>query len=213
MRQVFQEIPSTNERLRLQNPNLWDSIIAFEQHQGRGRRGNTWVSPKGGFYFSICSPQHKLLPLIAGLSSKLSLESFHQFNVSLKWPNDLILDGKKLGGILCESHNDFAIVGVGINIEKTPDVSSSISLNDVDASINLLDLADKFENILQRELMNFDSNDFFISYRKAEILLGKNVRWNNSEGLVIDITENGELMVEENNNIITLSAEEVHLEH
>ena len=61
--------------------------------------------------------------------------------------------------------------------------------------------------------MNFDSNDFYISYRKAEILLGKNVRWNNSEGLVIDITENGELMVEENNNIITLNAEEVHLEH
>ena len=104
-------------------------------------------------------------------------------------------------------------MGVGINIEKTPDVSSSISLNDVDASINLLDLADKFENILQRELMNFDSNDFFISYRKAEILLGMNVRWNNSEGLVIDITENGELMVEENNNIITLNAEEVHPEH
>ena len=99
MRQIFQEIPSTNERLRLQNPNVWDSILAFEQHQGRGRRGNDWVSPKGGFYFSICSPQHKLLPLIAGLSSKLSLESFHQFNVSLKWPNDLILDGKKLGGI------------------------------------------------------------------------------------------------------------------
>ena len=104
-------------------------------------------------------------------------------------------------------------MGVGINIEKTPDVPSSISLNDIGVSINLLDLADKFENILKHELINFDSNDFFINYRKAEILLGKNVRWNGSEGIVIDITENGELMVEENDNIVTLNAEEVHLEH
>ena len=213
MRHIFQEINSTNERLRVYNPNLWDSILAIEQHSGRGRRDNSWHSPKGGFYFSISAPKHRLLPLLAGLSAKLSLESFHQINISLKWPNDLLFDGKKLGGILCESNDDFAIVGVGINVETTPDISSSISLKDLGLTVNIYDLANEFENILKHELINFDSNDFFIRYRKAEVLLGKTVKWNNSKGLVVDINDCGELVVEAGQNTFSLNAEEVHLEH
>ena len=213
MRHVFQEVNSTNERLRSYNPNLWDSILANRQTSGKGRRGRFWHSPEGGLYLSVSTPKHRLLPLLAALAAKLAIESFHPVNISLKWPNDLLFNGKKLGGILCESHNDFAIVGVGINVEVTPDVSSSISLTDLGLIVNVYDLANEFENTLKHELINFDSNDFFGRYRKAEVLLGKMVKWDNSKGLVVDINDCGELVVEAGQNTFSLNAEEVHLEH
>lgn len=101
-------------------------IIAGEQTAGRGTRGRVWFSEKEkGLYLSvILRPAVKdlsLLPLVAGLAVMGALKETVNLPVLLKWPNDLICRGKKLGGILCEASflgNEIshAVLGVGLNV-------------------------------------------------------------------------------------------------
>lgn len=101
------------------------AVLAAEQTSGRGRRGRTWVSPRGGLWLSVlCRPTSE--PAIEVLSLRVALAvaevvESHAHNVvlELKWPNDLILDDRKLGGILCEAHwqgESPAWVGVGLGL-------------------------------------------------------------------------------------------------
>lgn len=103
-------------------------IVADSQSGGKGRLGRKWLSPPGvNIYLSVIlktglSPESApLLPLAAGLASALALKAQTGLDVRLKWPNDLLAGGKKLGGILLELRSDpdrilFAVVGIGINV-------------------------------------------------------------------------------------------------
>jgi len=101
-------------------------IIAEEQTAGRGTKGRVWFSGmKKGLYLSvILRPGVKdlsLLPLAAGLALRDALSEIAKLPVSLRWPNDLICRGGKLGGILCEASflgNEIshAVLGVGLNV-------------------------------------------------------------------------------------------------
>ena len=109
-------------------------VLAEEQTAGRGRAGRNWHSERGvGLYVTLLlrpklSPaQAPLLTMLAGLSAHTALLGQTGLSTELKWPNDLLLNGKKLGGILTEMHAEpsavrFVIVGVGINVnqEKFP---------------------------------------------------------------------------------------------
>lgn len=119
-------------------------ILAEEQTAGRGRAGRSWHSEKAsGIYTSILlrpkiSPvQAPLLTMMAGLSARSAIQAQTGLEVDLKWPNDLMLNGKKLGGILTEMYSDttmvrFVVVGIGLNVnqEKFPGelASTAISL-------------------------------------------------------------------------------------
>jgi len=105
-------------------------VIAEEQTRGRGTRGKAWHSARGlGLYVSFIlrgpaggpGPPLHLLPLAAGLAASDAVLASTGVAVRLKWPNDLVHDGKKLGGILSEgvtggTAGDFAVVGIGINV-------------------------------------------------------------------------------------------------
>lgn len=109
-------------------------ILAEEQSAGRGRAGRTWHSERAaGIYATLLlrpkiSPvQAPLLTMMAGLSAHASIQAQTSLQLDLKWPNDLVLNGKKLGGILTEMYADtslvrFVVVGIGINVnqEKFP---------------------------------------------------------------------------------------------
>jgi BirA family biotin operon repressor/biotin-[acetyl-CoA-carboxylase] ligase len=109
-------------------------VMAEEQTAGRGRAGRTWHSERGtGLYFTLLlrprlSPaQAPLLTMLAGISAQSAIQSQTGLVPELKWPNDLLLDGKKIGGILTEMYAEpnavrFVVVGVGINVnqEKFP---------------------------------------------------------------------------------------------
>ena len=99
-------------------------IQAARQTDGRGRRGRAWVSPPGNLYMTIIvrpEPSARLgqLGFIAALAAGDALRPHAP--VRFKWPNDLMVDGKKLGGILVEAVNDAAAVGIGINIISAPE--------------------------------------------------------------------------------------------
>ncbi|MFA9478378.1 biotin--[acetyl-CoA-carboxylase] ligase [Phycisphaerales bacterium AB-hyl4] len=105
-------------------------ITAGQQTRGRGRRGRTWHSPRGGVWLSLAWPtkreptHYTAAPLIAALATWHTLmgcigdhEAKREAQLRIKWPNDLLLDGRKLAGILCEQAMEHSalIVGVGVN--------------------------------------------------------------------------------------------------
>jgi len=109
-------------------------VLAEEQTAGRGRAGHTWHSERAtGIYATLLLRPHlapvqaPLLTMMAGLSAYAAVQAVTGLNVDLKWPNDLLINGKKVGGILTEMHAEptqvrFVIVGIGINVnqEKFP---------------------------------------------------------------------------------------------
>jgi BirA family biotin operon repressor/biotin-[acetyl-CoA-carboxylase] ligase len=109
-------------------------ILAEEQTAGRGRAGRSWLSERAaGIHVTLllrpklAPVQAPLLTMMAGLSAHAAVEKMTGLAVDLKWPNDLLIRGKKLGGILTEMHAEptlvqFVIVGIGLNVnqEKFP---------------------------------------------------------------------------------------------
>jgi BirA family biotin operon repressor/biotin-[acetyl-CoA-carboxylase] ligase len=131
-------VDSTNaEALRRaaagEDSGLW--IVADRQSQGRGRSGRSWHSPPGNLYASLllhlgCPPATaQQLSLVAGVAtiealSALAGDVLATKRLRLKWPNDILLDGAKLGGILIESTTitmrQIAVVGIGVNLASAP---------------------------------------------------------------------------------------------
>jgi BirA family transcriptional regulator, biotin operon repressor / biotin---[acetyl-CoA-carboxylase] ligase len=99
-------------------------LVAETQTAGRGRLGRPWVSPpRGSLAFSVLLRVHDLpparrawIPLLAGVAAACALRSAAAVDAWLKWPNDVLVGGAKLAGILAEQHRDAVVVGVGINV-------------------------------------------------------------------------------------------------
>lgn len=116
-----------------QLPRLY---VADRQTAGRGRRGRRWLSDEGTLTFSLAvtlppmaADRWGLLSLAAGIGVATAIEfDFAPLRPRLKWPNDVYLGGRKVAGILCETHQaspGVAVVGVGINVAAAPDLAES----------------------------------------------------------------------------------------
>ncbi len=139
--EVFKSIDSTNKYAREkaeQAPASGSVVLAEQQSAGRGRRGKTWVSPfAANIYLSIVwdfeqgAQALEGLSLAVGVAVKRALNAQGVNGVQLKWPNDIYVEGQKLGGILLEMIGDPAgqcsvIVGVGINVAMPETQGSDI---------------------------------------------------------------------------------------
>ncbi len=125
----FEVVGSTNDLCRIEckkelKPTL---ITADKQTEGRGRNQKRWESPKGNISFSygfFCGKPHPALSLLAGLKTTIAIEKIFGKCVKLKWPNDLIYESKKIGGILVETENFedkfLVVLGIGINLKVIP---------------------------------------------------------------------------------------------
>lgn len=111
------------------------AVAARSQSGGRGRRGHAWASPEGGLYLSVVlrpgvGPQHFVgLPAVCALGALRAVREASGLGsrVGIKWPNDLVIDNRKLAGLLVEAGagegGPFAVLGIGINLVR-PDGSS-----------------------------------------------------------------------------------------
>ncbi len=135
---------STNDiarALALRGAAHGTAVLAGEQTLGRGTKGRTWHSPAGlGLYASFvlrgpgggAVPSPHLLPLAAGLAAGDAVLEAAAVATTLKWPNDILFEGRKLGGILCEGVSggpagDFIVAGIGLNIgHDSPDFPAAI---------------------------------------------------------------------------------------
>ncbi len=140
--EVIASIPSTNTALRartahLQGPTL---LAAEVQTAGRGRAGRSWHSAPGdSLSFSLAWPCHAPLARLSGLSLAVGVAVADTLRVmgwpvQLKWPNDLLLDGRKLGGILIETVQQpapsgvliWAVIGIGLNVRPNRERDSLV---------------------------------------------------------------------------------------
>ena len=138
---ALDRVVSTNdEALRLAAEGAEDGTLVWarEQTGGRGRQGRTWSSPPGNLYFSLvlrpdCAPAEAAqLGFVAGLALGEAIGSVAppMIEVTFKWPNDLLLNGRKGAGILLESRSDpdgaleCLILGVGVNLAHFPEDTS-----------------------------------------------------------------------------------------
>jgi len=103
-------------------------LAAEQQSAGRGRRGRAWVAPpRKALTFSLLvrpgtvpRARHGWLPLLAGVAVASAVRAAAALDVRLKWPNDVLADGAKLGGILAEAAGDAVVVGIGLNVSTEP---------------------------------------------------------------------------------------------
>lgn len=107
-----------------------DWLVALAQYAGRGRQGREWIGNYGNFFGSTLvelrpsDPSAASLSLIAGLALLEAVDAtVPNQPLMLKWPNDLLLSGKKLGGILLERNRDRVVIGFGVNLATAPELS------------------------------------------------------------------------------------------
>ena len=112
---TYDEVPSTN-LLALENPDDGAVFVADSQSAGRGQHGNSWMSaPRLGLWFSVClAGDPKGLPFAAALAVRAALRP--RVRAQLKWPNDVLLDGRKICGILAEHRGGWTALGIGLNV-------------------------------------------------------------------------------------------------
>jgi len=130
----YKNLDSTNseiKRLAMQGAEHGTVVVADSQTQGKGRRGRNWESPPGeNIYMSVllradCTPDKApMITLVMAYSVAEVLRELGFLDVQIKWPNDLVLSGKKVCGILTElqlktSEIDYVVVGVGINVDTS----------------------------------------------------------------------------------------------
>lgn len=214
-------IDSTNEELirRARVGGMPQVLIATEQLAGRGRLGRTWVSNKGeGLYMSfllrpeISVEKAPLISLIMGLAAHEAIKEATGIETKLKWPNDLVIDGKKVAGILASSEikdgkPDFVVIGIGINMfhsefpEEIAVTATSLKLaggtfirEDLENSI--VKSFNRYYDIFIRE-ESFRA--FMEEYNSLTVNVDRRVKviepGNEYEADSMGVNENGELMV------------------
>lgn len=105
----------------------FSGVVARSQTKGRGRHGRVWVSPPGHLYASLRLPdgppyEGSLAPIALGYELSEALERTLQVKTLIKWPNDLLLERKKVAGVLLECREGAVVAGVGINLKAPPQV-------------------------------------------------------------------------------------------
>jgi len=124
IRRVFHEqIDSTSLDAKRRYDGAALLVVAAEQTAGMGRLGRTWQSPRGGLWMSLAWPMREPLtayqaaPLAVGAAVAEAIGAVCEVSAEIKWPNDLLVNERKLAGILCQTELDrnVLVVGIGIN--------------------------------------------------------------------------------------------------
>lgn len=228
------EIDSTNDEARRlietgERGPLW--IVAARQTKGRGRLGREWMSPPGNFYASFVFgdfSEVRLAPalgFVTGVAAMRALRALAgQGAFQLKWPNDLLLDGAKLGGILLECMNasmaPVAIIGVGVNLVEAPKDTPypARALSDaLDATPSREAFFSHFSDAMAEALALWDGGEGFAQIRQewlsSAAALGQNITvvlsHERLEGRFETIDASGRLVLETMDGRRTIEAGDV----
>ena len=191
-------------------------VTAGEQQAGRGRQGRTWSAPPGrALLMSLVLREWPPLLPIAGAVAVADVAGTH---AAIKWPNDVLLDGRKLAGVLAEGRHQegWAVLGIGLNVAiRAADLPSE--LRDRAASLGLEPAA--IEPTLARLLRVLEvrlaqpAPDVLAAYRARDALAGREVHWAHGTGIARGVDDAGRLLVElTDGSRSALDAGEVHLQ-
>jgi len=218
--ELWESIDSTNNRaaqLAASGAPEGVLVLARQQTAGRGRHGRVWVTPPdAGIALSvILRPQIALtrLPLVTlatGTAVARAIEASVGVRVGLKWVNDLILNGRKLGGILAEMPGQSLIIGIGINLRfSQSDVPQElvdriewlerVVGKPVDPNLVVLELARKLEEAYQM-LLSGKVDEIISAWKSYSVTIGQDIETKNGDkvirGRAVDITTSGALVLQ-----------------
>ncbi len=207
----FPRLPSTNiYALDLAAGGAQPETVvwALEQSDGRGQYSRRFSSPAGGLYFSLLlrpdlPPEHlPLVTLAAGVGCCLCLEQNCAVAPLLKWPNDLYVNGKKLGGILTESlpvigqQRPLVVVGVGLNVNSTPscypeELRSTVAAL-ADITQRKYDLRNLLESLVeailhQVRLLAENRDKLLAQWDRRDYLKNQSMQWSNGRSVISGI--------------------------
>ena len=207
----FKEVDSTNKVARELSEAGEAVVMAERQTAGRGRLGRQWMSERGGLYFSMAlSPglpvsEVPKLTLTAGVAVA---EALSFANAKLKWPNDVLIDGKKVCGILSEVVGEDlsvrVVVGIGINVSNpVPDDVPAVNLRQLGYEVGILDV---FEPVMQRfsqryiQLISGEWEKIREKWMELSDTIGRRVKVSvsgkNYEGVAVGIDSDGALLID-----------------
>jgi BirA family biotin operon repressor/biotin-[acetyl-CoA-carboxylase] ligase len=230
---LYEELESTNDYLiEVSNPNEYCLCVAESQTKGRGRNLKSWQSPKyENIYMSL------------SFSTKGELKNFSSFSLvtalavhnvllrqniftEIKWPNDIYLNKKKIGGILIETfaidRENLIVVGIGLNVfmEKNTEIErdwTSLKLEFENIEMDRNEIISEIANevlILKSNFENKGFDAFVKDFNKLNFLKDKKVFLSNSvkkEGTALDINSDGSLNVRIGNQTEKISSGEVSI--
>jgi BirA family transcriptional regulator, biotin operon repressor / biotin---[acetyl-CoA-carboxylase] ligase len=220
---------STNERakqLALQGAPHGTLVTAGEQSAGRGRQGRTWFAPPGrAVLMSVLlrdlGAAQGHLPLAAALAVCDACEQSAPVRCSIKWPNDVWIDGLKVSGILIEGRpqEGWMVLGIGLNVATAPEefddeireIATSLAASAPDADVPTVEMV--LERLVKSlsERLDRGPAEITAAWRERDALLGKRIRWESGEGTAEGVDESGALLVVTDAGRVALDAGEVHL--
>ncbi len=207
-KQIFETLPSTNTYAKeniayLSLPAL---IIANEQTAGRGRRGNSFFSPKDtGLYMTLVFEEKNGSDLLTPAAAVAVCDALNRLGLSpsIKWVNDVFLNNKKVCGILTERFifrdNSYIALGIGINISTCNFPEGLDIAGSINTECDKINLAEEISENILLYTEHPDGEAVINSYRSRLFIIGKNVSYfrNNVEhnGTVIDINSQCNLII------------------
>ncbi len=201
----------TESTQALLGPDDSEGAVAAAGHQsaGRGRMGRRWEAPPGtALTFSVLlrppagSPIQQL-SLVAGLAVAEAVEDALQLSAQIKWPNDVMVDRRKVAGILAEARDGIVVVGIGVNVNQTREqlpVETAASLRTLDGEER--DLAPLLADVLARLETHYDAwttgglDAVFDGIGSRDFLRGRRVSIDGRAGVAGGLDREGRLLVD-----------------
>ncbi len=189
-------------------------VTATEQSEGRGRQGRTWSAAAGRAL--LCSVVIRDPPALLPLAAGVAVAEVVGREARLKWPNDVLVAGRKVAGILVEGRpqEGWAVVGIGLNVALRPEdfptelraTAGTLGLEPSAVEPTLSGLLERLERWVAA-----DAGSLVPAVRERDALLGQPVRWAGGRGVGAGIDARGRLVVRTSDGEVALDAGEVHL--
>lgn len=223
----LREVDSTNvraQRLAVSGAPHGTLVTAAAQTAGHGRQGRAWVTPPGCALACslVLRDPPRLLPMLAALAVADVAERVDAAgrSAAIKWPNDVLLDGRKVAGILAEGRpqEGWVVLGIGVNVAVAEDAFPP-ELRAIATSLGCAPT--QLEAVLELLLERLDHwlaaapADAMDAYRARDALAGREITWNGGHGTAAGVADDGRLRVRpadgETGEELLLDAGEVHL--
>lgn len=224
----FDSVTSTFDKLQSYRPREGLTVLAARQTNGRGRLGRGWSSESGGVYFSfmllppIEAESAPFITLICALAVQRALSEYA--DCEIKWPNDIVSEGKKLCGILtrtslCQDEIENVLVGIGINVNNEsfrPELANAVSLKLLcGKSIDENELFASVVRQIDRAYYSESRESVLSEYKKVCVNLSKEVTIHFADGrgdirgICTDILPDGSMNVAADTGILNVKSGEV----
>lgn len=178
---IFDTLPSTNDYCETREFGEDTAIIAREQTGGKGTKGRSFSSPRGGVYLSLvryypCKAENSFSLMIASCMAVVKTLELYGVSAGVKWPNDVFLNGKKICGILIK--NSFegenvkkSITGIGVNVNNDiPKDLADIAIN-LKSVVGEVDIDEFYKRLIENLYADYSVDE----YRLRNIVLGKEI--------------------------------------